>query len=133
MNYMMLIYYDEGPWDQLSPEEQVCRGLDCLRVAEEMQSEGIYVSAARLHPTETATSIRMRDGKRMITDGPFAETREQLAGYLIIEAANLDEAMEVASRLPPAGYGTIEIRPVMDFASQLEEKALAQRGLLPLA
>lgn len=129
MNYMLLIYFDEVPPTLLPQAEREINDLHCLRVAEEIQSEGYYVSAARLYPTSTATSIRMRDGRRLITDGPFAETREQLAGYLIVDAENLDAAMELASRLTPAQYGTIEIRPVMDFTSQLEEKALAEKGL----
>lgn len=127
MNYMLLIYFDEVPPTLLPPVEREMNDARCLRVGEEIQSEGFYVSAARLHPTSTATSIRMRDGKRLITDGPFAETREQLAGYLIIDAENLDQAMDIASRLPPAEYGTIEIRPVMGFTSQLEAKAIANK------
>lgn len=131
MNYMLLIYFDEVPPTLLPQREQEMNDAHCLQVAEEIQAQGYYVSAARLHPTSTATSIRIREGKRLITDGPFAETREQLAGYLIIDAENLDHAMEVASRLPPAAYGTIEIRPVMGFTALLEEKALKDKGFAP--
>ena len=73
-----------------------------------------YLAAAPLHPTSTATSVRMRDGKRLVTDGPFAETREQIGGYFLIEAGNLDEAIAIAARIPSARMGTIEVRPLVE-------------------
>jgi hypothetical protein len=79
----------------------------------DLSSSGQYLDAAPLHPTSTATSVRVRDGKQLITDGPFAETREQLGGYFLIDAKNLDEAINIAKKIPGGRWGTIEIRPVM--------------------
>jgi hypothetical protein len=85
-------------------------------VAHQLIAAERYVAAAPLQPTATATSVRVRDGKRMVTDGPFAETREQLGGYFLIDARNLDEAIEIAGRIPGARLGTVEIRPVIEIA-----------------
>ena len=83
--------------------------------AQELSANGQYLAAAPLQPTSTATSVRMRDGKRLVTDGPFAETREQLGGYFLIEASDLDEAIGIAARIPGARWGTVEVRPVMEI------------------
>jgi hypothetical protein len=113
MNYMLLIYVDE---QALSETER----QDCYResaeLARELHENGQYRGASPLHPTRTATSIRVRDGKPLVTDGPFAETREHLGGYFLIDAGNLDEAIAVAERIPAARFGTVEIRPVMKIA-----------------
>ena len=85
-----------------------------MQFTQEIKASGQYVAGARLHPTTSATSVRVRDGKRLVTDGPFAETREQLGGYYLIDANDLDEAIAVAARIPGARMGTIEVRPVMD-------------------
>ena len=77
--------------------------------------DGQYLDASPLHPTATATSVRVREGKKIVTDGPFAETREQLGGYYLIEGKNLDEAIQIAERIPGARWGTVEIRPVMEI------------------
>ena len=110
MKYMLLIYLDENG---LSDAERTqCYG-ESAQFAVQLSKSGQYLGAGPLHPTSTATSVRVRENKRMVTDGPFAETREQLGGYYVIEARDLDEAIGIAERIPPARYGTVEIRPVM--------------------
>ncbi|MBA3259924.1 MAG: YciI family protein, partial [Gemmatimonadales bacterium] len=103
MKYMLLIYGDEQAWNDLTREEcyQESAGL-----ARELKSAGQYLDASPLHPVSTATSVRVREGKRLITDGPFAETREQLGGYYLVDATNLDEAVAIAERIPAARLGT---------------------------
>lgn len=113
MRYMLLIYGDEDASDE--SEKAQCRE-ESARFAHVIQSTGQYVAAAPLHPISTATSVRVRKDKRFVTDGPFAETREQLGGYFLIEARDLDEAIDIAARLPGARLGTVEIRPVMEVA-----------------
>jgi hypothetical protein len=113
MKYMLLIYLDEqNPLGDL--ERQECYA-ESTKLAQELHTAGKYVSANPLHPTSMATSVRVRDGKRLITDGPFAETREQLGGYFLIDAQDLDEALGVAARVPMARKGTVEVRPVIEI------------------
>ncbi|MGH8164744.1 MAG: YciI family protein, partial [Rhodanobacteraceae bacterium] len=81
-----------------------------------LHAAGQFLGAAPLQPTATATSVRVREGKRLVTDGPFAETREQLGGYFLIDARNLDEALDIAARIPGASHGTVEVRPVLEVA-----------------
>ena len=113
MKYMLLIYGDENAWDELSREE--CY-VESAQIAQDLHARGQYLAASPLHPVATATSVRIRDGTRMVTDGPFAETREQLGGYFLIDAPDLDQALEIASRIPGARVGTVEIRPVVEVA-----------------
>ncbi len=113
MKYMLLIYLDEQAMSEA--ERERCY-VESAQFAQDLNSSGQYLGASPLHPVATATSIRVRDGKRIVTDGPFAETREQLGGYYLIEANDLDEAIGIAERIPPAQMGTIEIRPVMEIA-----------------
>lgn len=113
MQYMLLVYLDENAMDQTEREQ--CY-KESLQLTQDLDSSGHYLAAAPLHPTSTATSIRVRDGKRLVTDGPFAETREQLGGYYLVDAKDLDEAMSIAARIPGARRGTIEIRPVVELA-----------------
>ena len=110
MQYMMLMYFDETT---LSEEQRLQCYQESAGYARQLHEKGKYVAAAPLQPTLTATSVRLNGGKRTITDGPFAETREQLGGFFIVEAANLDEAIEIASRIPAGKWGTVEIRPVI--------------------
>ena len=113
MRYMLLIYADEQAWTE---QVRVKCYEESTEVAHQLKSAGQYVAAAPLQPTATATSVRVRDGKRVVTDGPFAETREQLGGYFMIDARNLDEAIDIAGRIPGARLGTVEIRPVIEIA-----------------
>ena len=112
MRYMLLVYLDENA---LSDSERDHCYIESAELARDLSAKGNYVSASPLHPIATATSLRVRNGRRLVTDGPFAETREQLGGYYIIEAPNLDEAMSIAERVPVAKHGTIEIRPVLEI------------------
>jgi hypothetical protein len=113
MKYMMLVYLDE---QAMSDAEREHCYVESAELTQELNSSGQYLDASPLHPIATATSVRVRDGKRLVTDGPFAETREQLGGYYLIDARDLDEAIRIAERIPPARFGTVEIRPVMEIA-----------------
>jgi len=112
MKYMLLVYLDE---QALSEAEREHCYVESAQLTQQLNSTGQYLGASPLHPISTATSVRVRDGKRFVTDGPFAETREQLGGYYLIDASDLDEAIRIAERIPPARFGTIEIRPVMEI------------------
>ena len=113
MKYMLLVYLDE---QALSEAEREHCYVESAELAQQIKSNGQYIFAGPLHPTSTATSVRVRNGKRIVTDGPFAETREQLGGYYLIDAKDLDEAMGIAERIPVARMGTIEVRPVLEIA-----------------
>src|SRR3954449_2257110 len=106
MKYMLLVYMDE---QAMTDEERAHCYTESAQLTQDLNAQGQYVSASPLHPVATATSVRVREGKRLLTDGPFAETREQLGGYYVVEAKDLDEAIQIAGRIPPARFGTIEI------------------------
>lgn len=112
MRYMMLVYVDEKAQSEQQKEECYVKSA---RLARDLSASGKYLAASPLHPVATATSLRIRDGKRLVTDGPFAETREQLGGYYIIDAKDLDEALAIAERVPVATVGTIEVRPILEI------------------
>lgn len=112
MKYMLLIYHDEQAWNSLSEDERQQIYGEYRQLMEELKSSAQLLTGDQLQPTTTANTVRVRDGKRMVTDGPFAETREQLGGYFLIEANSLDEATSIADRIPSARMGSIEIRPV---------------------
>lgn len=112
MRYMLLVYGEERA---LSDTERDHCYEESTQLTHDLNADGKYVSAAPLHPTSTATSVRIRDGKLLVTDGPFAETKEQLGGYYMIEAKDLDDAIKIAERVPPARWGTVEIRPVIEL------------------
>jgi hypothetical protein len=114
MKYMLLIYGAESCWTE--DERRACM-IESMGLCEELAARGKLVASAPLYSVTTATSLRVRDGKRLITDGPFAETTEQLGGYYILDVDNLDEAIAIAARLPPATKGTVEIRPVFDLSA----------------
>jgi hypothetical protein len=118
MRYMLLIYLDEQALSQ-SEREQCYR--ESTDLAHQLAAAGKYLAASPLQPTATATSVRVRQGKRVVTDGPFAETKEQLGGYFLIDASDLDEAIAVAERIPMARRGTIEVRPVVELANLPED------------
>jgi hypothetical protein len=113
MKYAMLIYIDETASSEKQREE--CY-RDSTQYAQELNSAGKYLSAVPLHPTATATRVQVRGDKRMVTDGPYAETREQLGGFFLVEAKDLDEAIDIAARIPGGRWGTVEIRPVVEVA-----------------
>jgi hypothetical protein len=110
---MLLIYLEEKALDE-TEREQCYR--ESVQLAREINAAGQYLGAAPLHPTSTAASVRVREGRRLVTDGPFAETREQLGGYFLIDARDLDEAIAIAARIPMARRGTVEVRPVIEIA-----------------
>ncbi len=112
MKYMLLVYLNEHAMNQT--EREVCY-VESTQLCHDLKAKGQYLAASPLHPVAAATSVRVRNGKRLVTDGPFAETREQLGGYYLINAKDLDEAIAIAARIPPARKGTIEIRPVMEI------------------
>jgi hypothetical protein len=113
MKYMLLVYLDENAMNEA--ERADCY-VKSAQLAQDIHAKGQFLDASPLHPTATATSVRVRDGKKIVTDGPFAETREQLGGYYLIEGKNLDEAIRIAERIPGAKWGTVEIRPVMEIS-----------------
>jgi hypothetical protein len=116
MKYMLLTYLDEKKWLALSPEEQKREMDQCAPHVEKLLGTKKLLAGAPLHPTSTATTIRYRDGRRVLTDGPFAETREQLGGYTIIEAKDLDDAIAIASGFVGTSImATIEVRPIVIF------------------
>jgi hypothetical protein len=112
MQYLMLLYAAESGFNSLTPEQQKAGVEQYFRFTEEIKHNGKWVGSNRLAPVASATTVRVRDGKRVVTDGPFVETKEQLGGYYLIEAKDLDEAIAIAARCPGAQHGTIEVRPV---------------------
>lgn len=127
MKYMLLVYMDE---QAMSDEERQHCYVESAQLTQDLNARGQYVAAGPLHSVATATSVRVRDGQRVVTDGPFAETREQLGGYYVVEAKDLDEAMAIAERIPPARYGTIEIRPLMEIEGLPGQKPAREQGRL---
>jgi hypothetical protein len=112
MEYMLLIYDDEEIWERMPKEKRKGIVREYFALASELRDNGNYIAGSPLRPTATATTVRIRDNKRVVTDGPFAETKEQLGGYFLIEAESDDEAWEWAAKIPAARYGSIEVRPV---------------------
>ena len=109
MQYMLLMYSDENCWTQKEYEDCLA---ESMKICDELTAQGKLLGASPLRSIATATSLRMRNGKHQITDGPFAETTEQLGGFYLLDVQDLDEALAIASRLPPAKKGTVEIRPL---------------------
>ena len=121
MKYMLLVYLDEE-YALTEPEREHCY-VESAQLCQDLATSGHYLAAAPLHPTSTATSVRIRESKRLVTDGPFAETREQLGGYFLIDARDLDEAISIAARIPGARFGTVEIRPVLEITGLPESES----------
>ena len=119
MKYILLIYSAEGTITEQERAECMAKST---RFCHELAEQGRFLGAAPLHPVATATSVRIRNGNRLITDGPFAETTEQLGGYFLIDAPNLDEAIAIASRIPAAHWGTVEVRPIFELTGMPSSK-----------
>jgi hypothetical protein len=117
MKYMLLIYHDEQTWNShtLAERQEIYR--EYRELVQELESKGKYLAGDELQPTATASSVRVRDSKQLVTDGPFAETREQMGGFFLIEANDLAEATSIAGRIPSARGGTVEVRPVAESAA----------------
>jgi hypothetical protein len=115
VKYLLLIYFDEA-WQKLGLTERQGVYTGQAELAEELTARGQYLGGNPLHPVSTATTVRVRGGKTLLTDGPFAETREQLGGYMLIDVENLDEALALAARGPVASVGSVEVRPVREGA-----------------
>lgn len=112
MKYLLLVYINENA---LTPDDKQQCYTESTQLCHDLHAKGQFITASPLQPVATATSVRVREGRRLVTDGPFAETREQLGGYYLVDAENLDEAIGIAARIPPARKGTIEIRPLLDM------------------
>jgi hypothetical protein len=124
MKYMLLIYSDEQSWTESS--RQQCY-QESTQLCHSLSAKGQFLAASPLQSVTTATSVQVRNGNRLVTDGPFAETREQLGGYFLVDAKNLDEAIEIASQIPAARKGTVEIRPIVEVENL---PAVDQRALV---
>jgi hypothetical protein len=117
MKYMLLIYSDEKAWDD--GEREACYVVSTA-LTHDLNAQGKFLAAAPLESVKAAISVRVREGKRWVTDGPYAETREQLGGYFLVDAENLDEAIAIAARIPGAAKGTVEVRPVVELTNMPE-------------
>lgn len=115
MKYVALVYYQESLIEAMSEQEWHDLNQQCLACVDRLTEAGHYIAGEALQPIATATTVRVREGETLLTDGPFAETKEQLAGFYLLEARNLDEALQLASRIPPARLGSIEVRPVREL------------------
>ncbi len=116
MKYMLLVHHDEEAFDKMSETTRKQMLEESVQLTHQLNASGKYLSASPLHPTSTAAIVRVREGKPLVTDGPFVETREQLAGYFLIDAKDRDEAIGIATRIPGARIGTVEVRPVREVA-----------------
>jgi hypothetical protein len=125
MRYLCLIYENETAWEATPPAESEAIMNEYFQFTDDIRKNGKYVAGEALQPTATATTVRVRNGKVSTTDGPFAETKEQLGGFYLIEATDLNDAIQVASRIPSARSGSIEIRPVIDFSAEQAKREQA--------
>jgi hypothetical protein len=116
MKYMLLVHHNEEVFGTFSETRRQQMLAESVELTHQLHAHGKYLSASPLHPAATAAIVRVRDGKSFVTDGPFIETREQIAGYFLIDAKNLDEAIGIAARVPGARIGTVEVRPVREIA-----------------
>ena len=118
MKYLCLVYLSPEEWNS-APDEA------CMACSDELRASGHFITGTPLHPTHTATTVRVRNGRVSVTDGPFAETKEQLAGFYLIDARDLNEAIQLASRIPPAQFGSIEVRPTRELMVSAHHAAAA--------
>ena len=114
MRYMLLVHHDEISFAQRPEDERRSMIQESVQLANRLHTSGHYLAAAPLHPSSATACVQVREGKRLVTDGPFAETREQIGGYFLVEAKDLNEAIDIASRIPGARIGTVEVRPVTE-------------------
>lgn len=126
MKYLCLVYYDENMINKMSTAEWKALNRECEACGASLHASGKMLGGNALHPTTTATSLRIREGKTLVTDGPFAETKEQLAGFYLLDARDLNEAIQLASKIPPARLGTIEIRPIRELDPEKDERFVQQ-------
>jgi hypothetical protein len=123
MKYLCLIYENEKAWETMPPTESEAFMNEYFAFTGDIQKSGKLVAGEALQPTPTATTVRVRNGKVSTTDGPFAETKEQLGGFYLIESKDLNEAIQVAARIPSARLGAVEVRPVVDFSQEAAARA----------
>jgi hypothetical protein len=121
VQYALLIYDDESVWGSMSEAERGQIFQEYGAYGQDLREKGAYVDGNPLQPTQAATSVQVRDGERLVTDGPFAETKEQLGGYYIIDVDSIDEAIDWASKIPSARLGTIEVRPVLPIPAGVQQ------------
>ncbi len=115
MKYVALVYYQESIIEAMTEQQWHDLNQECIAGVERLSEQGHYLAGQALQSVDTATTVRRRDDQVLISDGPFAETKEQLAGFYLLEARDLDEALQLASRIPPARFGSIEVRPVREL------------------
>jgi hypothetical protein len=118
MKYLLLIYQEEKQWTAHSEADVQKIYGEYRQLMQELTTKGQFLAGSQLHPIATASSVRVRDGKELVTDGPFAETHEQLGGYFLVDVKNLDEALAIAARIPSAREGTIEVRPIVERSAE---------------
>jgi hypothetical protein len=126
MRYLLTIYGDESGWNDVTPEQSAQIMAAYGAFGEAAQKAGVLLGGEGLQPTSTATTVRVRDGEALTTDGPFAETREQLGGYYLLDCKDLDDAISWAAKIPGAADGSVEVRPVMDYEAMGAEQAHTQ-------
>jgi hypothetical protein len=126
MKYLCLIYENEKNFETMSPADGEAIMAEYFAFTDGIRRSGQYVSGEALQPTQTATTVKVRNGKVSTTDGPFAETKEQLGGYYMIEAKDLNEAIQVAAKIPGARFGAVEVRPVVDFSAEAAKREGAE-------
>jgi hypothetical protein len=118
MQYLLMLYADESGWGKMTPAEQQQGYAAYMAYTEALKKAGAYVGSNRLQPISTATTVKINNGKQQVLDGPYADSKEQLGGYYLIEAADLDAAIAWAARCPGSGHGTIEVRPIWAMADR---------------
>ena len=123
MQYALTIYDDQSRWSEMSEEDGRAQSEAYGKLTEEMKSSGVFRAGEGLQPATTATTVRVPNGERIVTDGPFAETKEQLGGFYLLDCGNLDEAIDWAAKIPGASMGSVEVRPVMNYEGAGSEDA----------
>jgi hypothetical protein len=126
VEYLLLIYGEEASWDEATDDERSAMYAEYFKLSDDLRARNALLNANELQPVSTATTVRVENGETIVTDGPFAETKEVLGGYYLIEAESLDEAIEWAARIPSARHGKIEVRPVVDNTARAEASRSAE-------